>query len=164
MNPLPSVDRLNELLAYDPETGVFTWRVSRGRVSVGSPAGSVANHGYLTIRIDGVLWYAHRIAWKMATGSEPVETIDHIDRDRSNNKISNLREATKQEQMQNVSSWGSSKYLGVGWNKGCSKWQARIRGAHIGVFDNERDAAIAYDVAAAKEYGVFANLNFEDGS
>ena len=88
--PLPSLERINELLNYDKNTGVFTWKVSKGP----KPAGSIAGQrwvDYIRIRIDGKSYQAHRIAWLIITGCDPLENIvHHKDADKQNNKADNL--------------------------------------------------------------------------
>ena len=166
IKPLPSVDRLNELLTYDPKTGVFAWKVSRGsRGRAGSVAGCTNGHGYWVIRIDGVQYLVHRLAWKMMVGSDPTDTIDHINNQRDDNRFVNLREATPSQQMQNKTAHGSSKYLGVHWGNHAKKWVAMIRAdgkqRNLGYFACEIEAAKSYDAMARKHWGEYANLNFE---
>ena len=88
--PLPSLERINELLNYDKNTGVFTWKVSKGP----KPAGSIAGQrwvDYIRIRIDVKSYQAHRIAWLIITGCDPLENIvHHKDADKQNNKADNL--------------------------------------------------------------------------
>ena len=171
INPLPSVERLNELLDYDPATGIFRWKVRRGGGAIaGSVAGYLHKRGYRHIRIDGVEYKAHRLAWKIMTRADPMDTIDHINNQPDDNRFSNLREATHSQQCRNTTSreMSSSKFLGVSWQKDREKWRVRIRGngklKHIGLFTCEIEAARAYDAAAAEHYGEFANLNFSEAS
>jgi hypothetical protein len=79
---------LRELLSYDPKTGMFTWRIrSARRVHIGDVAGGVNGRGYLTIRVDGRQYLAHRLAFLHMTGSWPKkEHIDHINMDRADNR------------------------------------------------------------------------------
>jgi HNH endonuclease/AP2 domain len=94
------------------------------------------------------------------------EEIDHKDRNRLNNQRDNLRSATRQEQVQNTTKRKNtaSKYKGVSWWK--NKWKARIvingKSIHLGYFDNEEDAARAYDRAAKRAFGEFMVLNFPE--
>ena len=94
--------RLRELLGYDPDTGLFTWvKAPSNRVKAGDTAGHRAN-GYITIRLDGQLYAAHRLAWLYMTDTWPPEHIDHRDRDRSNNRWVNLRAATLAQNNRNT--------------------------------------------------------------
>ena len=91
--PLPSYDFVAELLTYNEETGEFFWnkQMSR-RVKAGDKAGGVTGSGYACIGIYGTVYQAHRLAWLLSVGDDPGETlIDHIDGDRRNNRIDNLR-------------------------------------------------------------------------
>ncbi len=95
MKPLPPLARLQELLAYDPEEGVLRWRETRGTRWAGQVAGRVTNKGYRQITIDYLQYQAHRIAYALHHGCDPHPlTIDHIDRDKCNNRIANLRAVT----------------------------------------------------------------------
>ena len=88
--------RFQDVVKYDSETGEMTWVHSgRGRFKrAGFPAGGARPDGYKSICIDGVQWLAHRVAWVIAYGEEPPKIIDHINRDKSDNSISNLRDGT----------------------------------------------------------------------
>lgn len=98
-----TAQRLRELLHYDPETGVFTWAVSkRNGVIRGRPAGCVsARLGYVVIRLDGTLYYAHRLAWLYVHDTFPTMHIDHINGEPSDNRIVNLRDVSNAINRQN---------------------------------------------------------------
>lgn len=98
---MPTQARLTEVLAYDEATGVFVWRKKRGRQAAGSVAGSPHNAGYWSIRVDGRPFLAHRLAWLYVRGDWPTE-IDHINGDRSDNRIANLRQVTRQQNCRNA--------------------------------------------------------------
>lgn len=137
-----------ELLSYDPESGILTWRVSRGRVSAGHVAGYAAHNGYSGIRIDGRCYYAHRVIFAWMTGRSP-EFVDHINGARSDNRWVNLREVTRSENGMNmkVPSTNKSGVIGVFWNKGKGKWTAKIkrqqRTTNLGHFERLSDAVSA---------------------
>mgnify|MGYP000739870310 CR=1 FL=1 len=162
-NPLPPAEMLREILDYCPLTGDFRWKISRGGVRVGSIAGCQTPRGYRQIGISGAYHLSHRLAWKIMTGSDPVEQIDHINNDRADNRFANLRAATASQQRMNQTGFGSSKFLGVNWHRAAQKWQASIKvdskARHLGYFVCELEAARAYDAAAEKHHGEFANLN-----
>jgi hypothetical protein len=155
-------ERLLEVLDYDVETGVFRWKVKTSRkINIGQIAGTVT-HGYVQIRIDGVIYRAHRLAWLYVLGEWPASDVDHRDRCRSNNRWSNLRLATKSQNQGNTAPWPSntSGFKGVTWNKKRKRWYAQItiRGVvnYLGSFLDINDAALAYKNAATKYFGEFA--------
>lgn len=90
---LPILDTAKEMLDYDPATGVFTWKVAPPRKPsfVGKEAGAVA-HGYRRIKIGQEAVFAHRLAWAWVNGGEPPAVIDHINRDKLDNRVDNLRD------------------------------------------------------------------------
>jgi hypothetical protein len=143
-------DELKSLLMYDPATGVFTWRVTRSRKVVeGSVAGSVNNEGYCHIKFCNVNYKAHRLAWLYMYGVWPPNCIDHINRVRNDNRIENLRLATKTQNGQNrsLSKTNISGVTGVTWYKKSQRWRAQIcvDGQHLylGTYDTVEDAANA---------------------
>ena len=119
-----SAERLRELLHYAPETGLFYWRVSRGSVAAGTPAGQPHSHGYVVIRIDGVTHYAHRLAWLYVYGEHPTREIDHRNQNRADNSIANLPQSSHAENMRNISRRNRSGFKGVYRYR--SKWGAQI--------------------------------------
>ena len=147
-----SAASLRERLQYDPETGALTWRVRpNGRVPANTQAGCVADTGYRVVRIDGRQWKAHRLAWVLAHGSEPAGDIDHIDGDRLNNRLSNLREANDSENGQNrrrANRNSASGLLGVVAPTGRAVFHASIRVSgkkiHLGSYLTAQDAHSAY--------------------
>lgn len=150
-----SQTRLKELLTYDKDTGVFTWRRRRGgKAAVGRCAGARDFYGYVVIRLDGVLYKAHRLAWFYSHGVWPEENIDHINRDKSDNRLKNLRLAGQSLNMHNANRRaGSSGVVGVTWDAQRRKWHARIKidyvNKFLGRFD-KKDAAIKAREEAVK--------------
>jgi hypothetical protein len=150
--------RLLEALDYDGETGAFRWKKS------GRAAGGLGSRGYVAIKIDQVVHFAARLAWQYVHGTTP-RYIDHINGNKIDNRLSNLRECSNAENIRNqrIHSNNSSGYKGVYWHKACQKWVAQIgvdRKIHsLGVFDTAENAAIAYDAAAKSHHGEFAKLN-----
>ena len=154
---------LRTILSYAPETGLFTWLKRRNGVK-SMTAGYTGCDGYVSIRINGKLYKAHRLAWFYVQGCWPSAHIDHINGDPSDNRLSNLREATHSENLRNVPIWGSntSGYKGVSFSKVRNKWRAQIRFCNkrltLGHFETPEDAYAAYCKAALIHHGSFANL------
>ncbi len=153
-----TAEYLRSVLHYDQETGIFTWKVrTSASVKAGDVAGCPGVNGYLRIRVQSRQYKAHRLAWLYVYGVWPKDQIDHINRNRSDNRISNLREATNKQNQQNTGkqSNNTSGHPGVSWYKQSSKWVARIRHnqklIHLGYFENLEDA-IAARKAAEKFY------------
>lgn len=158
------LDVLNELLSYNHITGHIHWKVSVSKNKAGTLAGNLRNDGYIKVQINKKPFKAHRLAWAMYYGEWPDLDIDHIDGNRANNKISNLRLATRNENNRNrKAQTGSSKFKGVQWHKAANKWVARaykddVR-VHLGVFNTEIEAATAYNKAVSEWYKEYAVLN-----
>lgn len=155
---LPSIERVRELFAYNPETGVITWAVRRFGVKCGSEAGT-KHKGYKRVKVDARLILAHRLAWAIHHGYWPAEEIDHINRDKSDNRISNLREASRSDNMVNRAyPKGASGVTGVAKHK--LGWQASIRingkSVYLGIFKTIEEAASVRAEHAKREYGQFA--------
>jgi hypothetical protein len=158
-------DRLRELLSYDSDTGEFMWRTSTSnRRTVGALAGHKEACGRIQIRLDGRLYRAHRLAWLYVHGRWPAAQIDHINHDQSDNRLSNLREATNQENSRHMRSRNSSGLRGAVWSKQHGMWKAEIRTAkgkrrHLGFFRTKEAAHEAYVAAAIDHHGEFAMVD-----
>jgi len=142
-----TVDRLLEVVRYNPDTGLFSW------VATDQRAGFARKDGYIALAVDGKTYRAHRLAWFLMHETWP-ELIDHINGDRSDNRFENLREATRSENTQNSTHTRSkSGYRGVSRN-GKHRWKAAIavngRDQYLGTFDTPEEAHAAYCAAAAK--------------
>jgi len=163
---LPPVDELRRLFSYDPETGVVVRRVRPHPQAKRSPPGAVATirnqNGYLFINIDGRGYYAHRIIWKMQTGTEPEDQIDHINGTKTDNRWANLREADNSRNIQNsgLRRDNASGVKGVCWVKSHKAWAAYItvnkKQMRLGRFKSISDAAAARAKAAEALHGEFA--------
>ena len=156
-----TIQELKDKLSYDHDTGRFVWIMSsRNKLSVGDPAGCVNRHGYIQIRFIGYAYSAHRLAWLYMTGNWPNDEIDHINGIRTDNRWSNLREATSIENARNA----KIKHNNVSGYKGVSidgnKFRSRIRiesvNVNLGKFDTAEEAHLAYCEAAKKYFGKFA--------
>jgi hypothetical protein len=164
-NPLPSLAKLNDLLDYDPETGLFTWKkTSSNRAVAGSIAGTLHRSGYPMIKINGKRYRSHRLAYKMFYGSDPVDQVDHIDCDKSNNKIANLRDATRSQNQKNRGAQknNTSGFKGVSYLSKRKRWLAQIwynhKKIYLGSYKTKEDAASAYEKAAKEHHGEFARI------
>lgn len=158
-----TAERARELLDYFPETGEFRWKVGRGGRASGSIAGHVDLDGYRRIRIEGALYLAHRLAWLIAHGSWPTLEIDHRNVVPGDDRIDNLREATRAQNHQNIGlrSDNTSGFKGVSFDRINRKWVARIRVPagrykNLGRFPTPDEAHEAYIDAARDLYGEFA--------
>lgn len=158
-------ERLKELLSYDPLTGVFLWKVDRGGKKAGDIAGC-KKRSYTMISIDDEIYRAHHLAWLYMKGNFPDLFIDHRDLNKHNNIWTNLREATKSQNMANVGLIKSNKsgFKGVSrYSAGerCGKpWQASIqkdgKSKSLGQFATKEEAHAAYVAAAEQIFGEFA--------
>ena len=152
-----TADELRSILHYDPLTGVFTHRESAGCRLAGSVAGFLDSKGYMQVGVLKRQYSAHRLAWLYIYGTWPKNQIDHINRNRSDNRIANLRDVTNQQNMCNAGdfSTNSSGRKGVYWDKRDSRWRACIvnkgRYLSLGYFGTQAEA-VAARVAAEKLY------------
>jgi hypothetical protein len=167
-NELPSQAYLKERLDYDPETGVFVWKPIMVRKHqdkmwntryAGKVAGKRDPRGYVRIGINQINYWAHRLAWAYTHGSLPTNAeIDHINRNKSDNRLANLRISNTWQNGRNKSlpSNNSSGICGVYWTLSEKKWVAgiRVNNRHIalGRFERKEDAAEARK-AAERRYG-----------
>lgn len=139
---------------YDPMTGQFT----RG----GMPTGRVTHLGYLKVYHEGRRVFAHRLAWFLTYGEWPVDEIDHINRNRLDNRITNLRVVTRSVQVQNKIYPNTTGWRGVKFHIRSGRWNARITKGGVtrslGLFDTPREAHIAYALEALEIYGPEAKL------
>lgn len=156
---------LKSIIHYDPETGLFSWLQSTSfRIKIGDIAGSKTIHNYLVIRINGKIYYAHRLAFLYVTGEWPEKHVDHIDLNRTNNKWLNIRPSTVSENHGNMNKHidNTSGHKGVWFNKLRNTWNAQImvkgKRYNLGVYENKEDAAKAYEEAAIKYFGEFSRV------
>jgi hypothetical protein len=156
-------ERLCEVLKYNPETGAFVWRVkTSSRALVGYTAGVVCkSRDYVLIGLDKRHYLAHRLAWFYVFGVWPMHEIDHINGNKKDNRLSNLRQATRTENCRNVPipSNNSSGTRGVCFYKQTSRWRARInvekREIGLGYFLTKDDAIEARRKAELHYFGQF---------
>lgn len=157
-------EELKEILYYDPETGIFTWLMSRGNVKSGVIAGCIITQRYRQIMISCKRYPAHRLAFLFMTGEIPEE-VDHINGERADNRWINLRACIHRQNCGNQKQRkdNTSGFKGVHLYRPSNKWLASIghkgKRIHLGLFVTAEAAAEAYNKAALKYFGEFALLN-----
>lgn len=160
-----TAERLRELLAYDPATGIFVWK-RRADVPArwnsryaGTIAGTISR-GYVRISIDDRSHQAHRLAWLWSYGRWPAGELDHKNCVGDDNRLSNLRPASRSQNIANSRSRSAGGLKGTYFNKKRGRWQARIsvngRDFHLGCFGAPDAAHAAYAAAAIRHFGEFA--------
>ena len=156
-NSTLTAERLRELLYYDPETGVFTRLISISNSPVGRVAGTQTHNGYKKISVNGKIYFSHRLAWLYVHGVWPKEQIDHIDGDRLNNRLGNLREATAAQNSQNLHDARSDNKAGlIGAHRNNQKncWFSQIKDGnknrYLGSYATAQDAHNAYLIAKSE--------------
>lgn len=157
----PPTEAVKTSFEYNPETGQLLWKKARSH-RVGKEAGHIAPTGYRTISWRGRSWPAHRLAWIWVHGRRPDGAIDHINGDRSDNRISNLRAVRNGDNNRNcaIGRDNTSGVMGVRWHRLRHKWHVQIRvnyrSIHVGYFD-DMDQAVAARKAAERRYGFHPN-------
>lgn len=157
-------EELHKFFLYEAVSGKLYWRVNRGqRVKAGDEAGSQHNKGYLAVEVEGVAYLVHRVIWCMIHGEWPEKFIDHEDLDKQNNRLHNLRQASRSGNNCNqaMRSDNTSGVKGVNWNTRQGKWIARVqvngKRIQVGCFDSLEDAEKAVQDARSKQHKEFAN-------
>lgn len=140
--PAITAERLRETMTYNPETGEFIWLIRKGR-NREFVAGTPSIDRYVTIMVDGVAYFAHRLAWLYMTGEWPRGYVDHINGTKDDNRFANLRDATGSQNQANRGPGKNNKsgHKGISFNKRQRKWVAEIQ---IGSFVNLEDAVEAH--------------------
>lgn len=153
------------LFDYNAETGVFTRLVKRGPRMPGAKVGTLDGKGYLHVYYEGVFIRLHRLAWFMYLGWLPDKEIDHINNDKTDNRICNLRDVNKRQNAGNIHPprHNTSGLKGAYFHSTKGHWQAQIkingRQTGLGVTDNKFVAAAWYNYAAKEHFGACAKLN-----
>jgi hypothetical protein len=146
-------ERLKEILDYDFETGIFKWKkiTGYGAQFSGREAGTLTSNGYLKIGIDQKRHRSHRLAWLYVYGYLPLNDIDHINGIRTDNRIINLREVTRSENLQNIKTHhidNKSGLLGVSYSKAAKSYVSQIsingKYTYLGCFKTKELAHLAY--------------------
>ncbi len=162
-----TVEKAKSLFRYDESTGLLSWRYRKGKkVPRNLAAGYIDSEGYRVVRADGVNYRAHRIVWLMSFGRWPTHMLDHVNGDRADNRLSNLREATNSQNQMNKKrqARGASGYKGVAIIRRRGRIQYRpgvtLNGKHrvFGYYDDPREAYEVYCREAVRAFGPFAKL------
>ncbi len=161
--PELTASRLRELLHYDPETGIFRWKVNRGGpMRKGDIAGTRMKIGYIAICVDQILYYGHRLAHLYVTGEWPKDEIDHRDLNKSNNAWLNLRPANSSQNKVNRPARGQYP-RGVTFHRQSGLFTASAhkngKRYHLGYHKTPEAAHAAYCAAALKLHGEFARAS-----
>lgn len=158
--------RLTELLSYDAESGLFTRIVSRPgpKGHAGAVAGCDNGQGYIRIYVDGAPFKAHRLAWFYVHGVWPDCEIDHVNGNRADNRIANLRDVTRSQNKRNSCIYRNNRsgLKGASYSRRQRKWAAQIQVGHekigLGYFNSREEAHEAYCEAARRLHGEFARV------
>lgn len=149
-----SVTLLREWFTYEPESGALTWAVNRQKALAGTLAGSVDPKGYRHVGILGRYYLVHRVCWAIHYGEWPRSFLDHINGEPSDNRISNLRLVTRQQNCMNQKLLSTNKtgLKGVHLHRVTGKYAAKIcyqgRPKHLGLFTDPLEAHEVYCLAA----------------
>lgn len=148
-----TADELRAALLYDPETGIFQWRKTKPPVRAGQICSAKNKAGYIVIGFKGCSYQAHRMAWLYMVGDWPRGEIDHIDRDKANNRWTNLRDVPHVTNIHNCqpgrgNRWGVE---GVYLDQRKNRWVAEIKAfgkrVYLGEFTSLEEAGSAYQQA-----------------
>jgi hypothetical protein len=153
-------ERLKEVLYYDPDTGIFTWKVSLSNsIKIGNMAGCKRKNGYIFIMISGKYYRAHRLAWLYMTGEFPKDMIDHVDQDRSNNAFNNLRDVSNSVNQRNARRHKNNTSGITGIAKIGNNWRVAINneGTYEQKYFPDLESAIAYNTTRRSELGYHEN-------
>ena len=153
----PPREMLMEHLRYDPETGLFWWRLRAPKRKLNRSVGGVTKKGHVVIRCFDLYLRANRLAWLFMTGEWPSRQVDHKNRNPSDNRWSNLRLATNGQNRANstTNKNNRARLKGVSWHARSGRYQAQISGRYIGLFRTPEQAHAAYVRAAKKQFGEF---------
>lgn len=140
---------LERLFRYDKEAGKLYWKIGRQGAARGSEVRTKRKDGYIKVCIDYKSYLVHRLIWILETGSWPEKEIDHINRNPSDNRFENLREATKSENMMNRPAQrnNTSGHKGVIYDINRGLWRAEKQGRFLGRFSTVLEARAAYNNA-----------------
>lgn len=157
-------ERVKELFSYNVDTGEFYRKIDSGKRGKKGTLVGTDRHGYLTVKINGKRHSLHRLAWLYIYGEFPSGDLDHKNGNPTDNRINNLRIATKSQNLANSIGQPSRRKAskGIHWRENIRKWVAQINKDntrfYLGVFKHRAEAEEAYALAAKKLYGEFARI------
>jgi hypothetical protein len=150
---------LKSILLYDPDTGLWTWKTRRtNRALVGAIAGTITEKGYIRICINKKNYFASVLAWFYMTGEWPKDQVDHKDLNKSNNKWSNLREATGSQNRGNIRAQSNNTTGFKGVSKRPHGYEVNFRKKYLGSFKTPEEAHEVYKIAASEYYKEYARF------
>lgn len=157
------VETLKRHLLYEPETGSFIRLIGNtGKCKVGQVAGWRTVLGYIDIKVRGIRYKAHRLAWLYMTGRLPIGDLDHANMIRHDNRFANLREATRSQNQSNRDKLSSNKsgFKGVNYHKASKKYAAQCsvngKKKYLGIYDTPEQASAAYSAFSQAHYREFS--------
>lgn len=147
-----TADYVRQIFNYDTDSGLLTWRIrTSNRIQLGAQAGNRDHYGYLKVCVSYRYYKVHRLIWLHVHGVWPTKQIDHIDRDKLNNRIANLRDVSQSVNQQNrfrARTDNASGFLGVTRHSASKRWQTQIdvngRRHYLGLFDTPEAAHAVY--------------------
>ena len=159
-----NIQKMREFISYDPDSGVMTWKkVLSNRTKPGALCGAnIDSKGYGRVCFDGKQYRAHRVVWALFYGEAPDQQIDHINGNRLDNRIANLRLASNAENSRNckLSKNNTSGVTGVSYHAQAKKWFAQImfnrKNNNLGLFNTKEEAIAARKKAETQYFGQFA--------
>lgn len=155
-----TAELVREVFSYDPDIGVLVWIAPFAQqIKSGAIAGHIRKDGYVAVKLGGKAYKAHRLIWLYMTGRWPADEMDHIDRNPTNNRWDNLREATHAENCRNRIYRNLTTFTCVGEEKN-GKYRARVRlggeRKYLGLFDTPEAASAAVRQAKLNLHGEFS--------
>lgn len=161
-----TAERAREVLSYNQNTGKLSWRKSTGKkAKVGKEAGCITHlqaNRHIDVRVDGKAYRAHRVIWLIVCGEWPTDDVDHANGDATDNRLCNLRAASRTQNMANkrMHKNNRSGVKGVFWDTQRKKWRAQVRkdrkNHYAGHFTDKYEAGAAYLAKARELHGNFA--------
>lgn len=163
-----TVDMVRDALDYDPMTGIFIWKNPKcDRLKIGDRAGSISTNGYIKIMLSNIQFLGHRLAWFYVYGAMPKHHIDHINKNTSDNRIENLRDVTRSQNLMNMMAHKDNftGHKGITYSKSekrKKRYKVRImvrrKDIFVGRYVTLDEAKVAYFDAAKKYHGEYSGV------